>query len=253
MNSTSNARSLAASAPTSFASVTSSRRVVSRPPARSASAASRASAASLMSVASTSAPSLANRSAVARPMPCPAAVTSARLPCNLMSASPGKAGHQSADWHKGLKVQPMIGSDRPFVTNLGFSIYPSGQIRRVDKNAALDRPWQRARGFAQTQCRQASQPVFRARPARLPRQTGKKVMFASGSQRDARAIMALPDRASGTSPPRPRSIPAGTPSPGDVSRDWASRHGARADFPPRTFRPGRFCPWIPRKMSVDCF
>jgi len=41
-----------------------------------------------------------------------------------MSNSPEKAGRQSADWHKGLKVQPIIGRDRAFVTKLGFSIYP---------------------------------------------------------------------------------------------------------------------------------
>jgi hypothetical protein len=86
-----------------------------------------------------------------------------------------------------------------------------------------------------------------ARRPGLPRQTDRKVIFASGSQRDAHAIMACRTAlADHRLPARVGSLRA-PPSPGDGLRDWASRHGARADFPPRTSRPGRFCLWFPRK------
>src|SRR5438445_5186092 len=70
----------AASAWIAAVSVTSSRRVS----IEGACARSVCSASALMSVASTRAPSRANASALARPMPCPAAVTSVRLSCKRM-------------------------------------------------------------------------------------------------------------------------------------------------------------------------
>ncbi len=62
-------------------SVTSTARAVARPPAASTSATVSAAAAASMSVTQTWAPSSAKRSAPARPMPEPAAVITATLPC----------------------------------------------------------------------------------------------------------------------------------------------------------------------------
>ena len=64
------------------ASVTSSRRVATKASARSA------TLSSAMSVARTLAPSAAKASAVARPIPCAAAVTKARLPSSRPAMPP---------------------------------------------------------------------------------------------------------------------------------------------------------------------
>ncbi|HIH2759124.1 TPA: hypothetical protein ACYLM8_006047, partial [Burkholderia lata] len=113
-------------------------------------------------------------------MPCPAAVTSARLPCNLMSNSPEKAGQPSADWHKGLKVQPIIGSDFAFVTESGFSIYPGGEIGRLSKDSAFDGARERVQGFVQPQYRRVSRPVDSTRPARQHAKLTKKSCSRQG-------------------------------------------------------------------------
>src|SRR5215218_3547490 len=72
-----------------------------------------------MSVAHTSAPSAAIASALARPMPCPAAVTSAVLPCSLMvrplwCVDRGKLG-------RGFRVCTVLPGPRRTVPCFGFA------------------------------------------------------------------------------------------------------------------------------------
>ena len=165
-------------APRRPARPSSSRRVASRPRARRSAASSRTSAASLMSVASTSAPSLANRSAVARPMPCPAAVTSARLPCNLMSTS-RRSRPPVGRLAQGLKVQPILGSDSAFVTESGFSIYPGGEIGLLSKDSTFDAPGSTP-GFGQINTGGPSSRFFSHKRPTTSRQTDEKSCSRQG-------------------------------------------------------------------------